>query len=457
MTLSHWRPQLTAADSPVYVQIVAALAADIHRGSLARGARLPTQRALADGIGVGIGTVTRAYAEAEARGLIEAVVGRGSFVARAPTVPDGDGLIDLSRNVSPMAPAAAALRGAMAALSRRADLAQRLDYAPDGGFEADRAAGSEWLRRMANFDRADARRLIVTAGAQQGIAVALAALCRPGDAVIVEAATFNGVKLVAAQMDLRITPVAMDAEGVTPEALDRAAAQSGARVAYLQPFQNPTARVMGLQRRRDIVETARRLGVVLIEDDLYGPHVAELGLPPLAELAPDQVAYVSGLSKSAAPGLRTGFLIAPDRHRAAALEALRASTFGAPTFGAALATQWIESGAAYDMFEAIRLELARRTELAKTALAEHLAPLTPKAGPHLWLPLGELEAERVAGQALRAGVRVTPPRAPFVDGVPVDGLRICLGAAPDLASLARGLAVIRAALTPGPAPSENVV
>jgi len=172
--------------------------------------------------------------------------------------------------------------------------------------------------------------------------------------VIVEAATFNGVKLVAAQMGLRITPAAMDAEGVTPDALDRAAAQSGARVAYLQPFQNPTARVMGLQRRRDIVEIARRRGVVLIEDDLYGPHVAELGLPPLAELAPDQVAYVSGLSKSTAPGLRAGFLIMPERHRAAALEAQRASTFGAPTFGAVLATQWIESGGAYEMFETIR-------------------------------------------------------------------------------------------------------
>jgi DNA-binding transcriptional MocR family regulator len=249
----------------------------------------------------------------------------------------------------------------------------------------------------------------------------------------------------------------MDAEGVTPQSLDRAAAQSGAGVAYLQPFQNPTARVMGLARRREIVEVAKGRGLVLIEDDLYGPHVAELGLPPLAELAPEQVAYISGLSKSTAPGVRTGYLIAPEHHRAAALEALRASTFGPPTFGAALATQWIESGVAFEVFEAMRRDLAQRTDLARTALADHVAPLKPSASPHVWLSLGELEAERVAGQALRAGVKVTPPRAPFVDGVPVDGLRICLGAAPDLATLARGLAVVRAALAPGPPPAENVV
>jgi DNA-binding transcriptional MocR family regulator len=345
----------------------------------------------------------------------------------------------------------------MADVSRRGDLAERLDYAPDGGFPADRQAGAAWLRRTANYERADERRLLVTAGAQQGIAVALAALCRPGDAAVVEAATFNGVKLIAAQMALRLVPAAMDGEGLTPQALERAALESGARVAYVQPFQNPTARVMGLQRRCEIVEAARRLGMVLIEDDLYGPHVAELGLPPLAELAPDDVAYVSGLSKSVSPGVRTGYLIPPERCHAAALDALRAGSFGAPTFGAVLATQWIESGGAFEVFDAIHRELRRRTALATSLLTGLIEPPRAGASPHVWLPLSELEAERVAGQALRAGVKLTPPRAPFVEGAPVDGLRICLGAAHDLATLERGLAIVRTALTPGRPASESVV
>jgi DNA-binding transcriptional MocR family regulator len=451
-----WRPEIGASEGAAYAQIVEALAADIERGALAQGARLPTHRALAEAIGVGVGTVTRAYAEAEARGLIEATVGRGSFVAAA-AAPDSDGPIDLSRNVAPIGPASAALRAAIAALSRRSDLAQRLDYAPDAGFAADRRAAATWLQRTANFDGADAAGVIVTAGAQQAIAVAVAALCRPGDTLIVEAATFNGVKLIAAQGGLTLAPAAMDGEGLTPDALDRAAVQSGARAAYLQPFQNPTARVMGLARRQEIVAVARRRGVVLIEDDLYGPHVAELGLPPLAALAPDQVAYVSGLSKSLAPGVRTGFLIPPERYRPAALEALRAATFGAPTFGAALATQWIESGAAFEVFATIQRELAARAVLASTALAGLIEPVRHSASPHLWAPLGELDAERVAGQALRAGVKVTPPRAPFVDGVGVDGLRICLGATADRKALERGLAILRACLLPGGGRQENIV
>ena len=454
--LTIWRPEL-GDDMPVYLQIAEALSADVRRGALAAGARLPTQRALADALGIGIGTVTRAYAEAETRGLIEAVVGRGSFVAGASPSSAGDGVIDLSRNVSPLGPAAAAFRSAVTALARRADLAQRIDYAPDAGFEADRLAGADWLRRAANFPNADTRRLIVTAGAQQAVVAALAATCRPGDALVVEEATFNGIKLAADHLGLRLVPAAMDAEGLTPDALDRAAAESGARAAYVQPFQNPTARVMSLSRRREIVRIAVRRGIVLIEDDLYGPTIADLDLPPLAELAPDQVAYVSGLGKSLAPGLRTGYLIPPDRLRAASLEALRAVAFGPPTLGVAIGTHWIEGGTAYDILNAVRRELAERLALATALLGPLVEPVRHGWGPHLWAPMGELESEQVAGQALRAGARVTPPRAPFVTGAPVSGLRICLGSPADLASLRLGLERLKGAMSPERMISENVV
>ena len=177
----------------------------------------------------------------------------------------------------------------------------------------------------------------------------------------------------------------------------------------------------------------------------------------LAALAPDAVAYISGLSKSLAPGVRTGFLLMPAPHQDAALEALRASTFGPPTLGAALATQWIESGIAFDIFAAVRRELARRTAVAVAALAGLAEPIRQSVTPHLWLPLGELEAERVAGHAMRSGVRVTPPSAPYAEGIPVEGLRVCLGAAPDIEALERGLSILRAALQPGHALGDHVV
>jgi DNA-binding transcriptional MocR family regulator len=451
-----WRPNIGGGDAPAYQRIVETLAADIERGALTPGARLPTQRALAHGLGLGIGTVTRAYSEAGQRGLIEGVVGRGSFVA-ATRAPAGDGSIDLSRNLPPMGPARATLRAALASLARRADLVERLDYAPDGGFAADRRAAAAWLARAANFPDADPARLIMTSGAQQGIFVALAAACRPGEALIVEEATFHGVKLAAAQAGLRLVPAEMDAEGVTPEALAKAVATSGARAAYVQPYQNPTARVMGLGRRQAIIDTAARLGVLLIEDDLYGPIVGALGLPPLAQLAPADVAYVSGLSKSLGPGLRHGFLMLPDALVGAGHDVLRVAAFGPPSFSAPIGTHWIETGEAFDILDAVRAELAGRTALAGRLLAGLIERPMSAATAHVWAPLGELDAERIAGAALRVGVRLTPPSAPFVEGAPVNGLRICLGAAPDARTLERGLAVVAALLRPGRGPSENVV
>ncbi len=452
-----WRPDIPPGDTPAYQRIVEALAADIERGALTPGARLPTQRALAHQLGLGIGTVTRAYTEAGLRGLIDGVVGRGSFVAAAARAPAVDGAVDLSRNIAPIGPARAALRAAMASLARRGDLAQRLDYAPNGGFPADRRAAAAWLARAANFPAADPARLIMTGGAQQALFVALAAACRPGEALIVEEATFHGVKLAAAQSGLRLAPAAMDAEGLTPEALARAAAETGARTAYVQTYQNPTARVMSLARRHAILDTAARAGVLLIEDDLFGPIVGQLGLPPLAELAPAEVAYVSGLSKTLAPGLRTGFLMLPERLVGPGHDALRVTAFGSPSFSAPIATHWIETGEAFEILDDVRAELTARTGLANRLLDGLIERPVSPATTHVWAPAGELDAERIAGAALRAGVRLTPPAAPFAAGVPISGLRICLGAAADARTLESSLAIVADLFQPGRVTSENVV
>ena len=117
-----WRPDIGGGDAPAYQRIVEALAADIERGALTPGARLPTQRALAHRLGLGIGTVTRAYAEAGQRGLIDGVVGRGSFVADDERARRATGPSTSPATCRRWRPAAAALRAAIAGLARRGDL-----------------------------------------------------------------------------------------------------------------------------------------------------------------------------------------------------------------------------------------------------------------------------------------------------------------------------------------------
>ena len=159
-----------------------------------------------------------------------------------------------------------------------------------------------------------------------------------------------------------------------------------------------------------------------------------------------------------APGLRVGYLVAPSAAvHARALEVLRAVAFGSPTLGALVATQWIETGEAFAILDAVRAELEARTDLARAILGGALEPLTQRRSSHMWLPMNELEAERVAGHAQRAGVHLTPPQAPFLPGVPVSGLRLCLGVPRDRATLRRGLELVRAALSPHAAGASDIV
>ena len=260
--MAGWTPTLPPGERPLYERLLDALREDIASGALGDGDRLPPQRDLAHRLGLGLGTVTRAYVEAEKAGLVQAHVGRGSFVrgvgvASRPAAED-PGPINLSQNIAPVGPGGERIAQTLARLQRRPDLLDNLAYAPSAGLEAHRRAFATWLSRTAGVERADWRQLICCAGAQHALSLALAALCRPGDEVLCEAATFPGARVLAAHAGYRLTGVAMDGEGLLPDALDQAAANGAKAVFVLPTLQNPTGRIMGAARRADIVAVARR-------------------------------------------------------------------------------------------------------------------------------------------------------------------------------------------------------
>jgi len=238
MTL--WSPRLATTDAPIYLRIADQLERDVAEGLLVTGSRLPTHRDLARLLGVTVVTVTRAYAEAAERGLVETTVGRGTFV-RAPRRESAAAAgreIDLSTN---------ALEGPPPAITK--ELAQRLagamatPYGAAGGTERHRAAGAVWIGRQ----RPDAvpERVLVTAGAQHAIHAALAALTKPGDLVLTEAVTYHGIKSIAALLHVRLEAVRVDRHGLIPDALEQPARRRGARALYVTPtLHNPTGRIM---------------------------------------------------------------------------------------------------------------------------------------------------------------------------------------------------------------------
>jgi DNA-binding transcriptional MocR family regulator len=442
-----WTPKLPDGREPLHERLLAALARDIDAGALPPGTRLPAQRDLAHAAGLGLGTVTRAFAAAEQRGLITARVGRGSFVAeRAP--PPAEAMIDLSRNLPPMGRAEALIGQAVARLQRRPDLATALAYAPRAGELAHRAAMAAWLAQVCGLRGLAPEQVILCGGAQQGMALALGAACRPGDTVLCEEATYMGLKPLAEAAGYRLVGVALDGEGMVPEALAAAAHLSGARAVYVLPtLQNPTARTMSPSRREAIAETARQLDLWIIEDDVYGLYAGSARHAPIAALAPERTFFVASLSKLVAPGLRAGVVVAPDRAgQDRILLALEGLFGGGDAFGRMIAAQWIEDGTAEAIAGENVVEAQARLALALEVLGPAAERPGGQASLHLWLPLAELEAERVAGRALRGGVQLTPPDAPLVGQGATRGLRLCLGGARQRERLEQGLRIVAGAI-----------
>lgn len=437
---SPWVPRLAEGDGPLLDRLVAALVDDIATGTVAVGARLPAHRDLAWRLGVGVGTVTRAYGILERRGLVRSERGRGMFV-----IGGGGGRrpwIDLSVNTPPQTLSDRLLAATFAALARDLDAASFSRYRPAIGAIEDRRTIARWLadQRL----EVPAERLLLTNGAQHALAVAFAVVCGPGGRLFTEAATYPGALTAAVMGGIALTGVAIDGEGMRPEALDAAlAATSGerGRAIYVTPtLHNPTTATMGVGRREDLVAVARAHDVAVVEDDVYSLFTPP-GLPTLAELAPERVAYVNGFSKTLNPGLRLGFLVPPAGLVERTIRALQATQSMTSPFACAMVERWIVDGTARSIADSIRREAAARVDLAREVLPGLVAPASDP-GFHVWLPLPSAVAERTARAAALDGVAMTPPEEVAVDpALAPTGFRLCLGG-PNRVELVEALAVV---------------
>jgi DNA-binding transcriptional MocR family regulator len=452
--MTSWKPEDLSPRGPVYLAIADTLARDVDAGLLRPGERLPTHRALARTLGVNVVTVTRAYAEAARRGLVEGEVGRGTFVSRRevatgshlPLQPDR-GLIDFRFNLPALGEGVhdpAALLSSLVA-----DGVDPLEarYVP-AGLPEHRAAGAAWMGRS-GLD-ADPERTLVTSGGQHAMSVAFATLTAPGDTILTEELTYPGVKALAGLQHLRTLPVALDEEGLVPAALETACRKSNPKVLYCMPtLQNPTGIVWSEARRHEVLEVARRYGLVVVEDDTTA-FLVEDPPPPLAALAPEDVLYLTSVSKSLGAGLRIGYLHLPRRERRE-LEAL-AERFGANIAAqnwmtapilAELVARLIEGGEADRIVAWRRKECRRRRHLLDRALGDHGSASDPRSS-FVWLPLPEpWRSEDFAEEARRAGVAVNTSEA-FVVGrahAPHTA-RICIGTPRDRGEVERGLAIL---------------
>jgi DNA-binding transcriptional MocR family regulator len=421
----------------VYRAIADAIDEDVQKGALRAGTRLPPHRDLADRLGVTVTTITRAYTEATRRGLIAGHVGRGTFIRGTAQTDDEpqDGPLDLSINILMPDKEVAVLEKHLFA-RRVLPWTQLLGYVPARGHLRHRQAMAAWLATC-GFP-ADPERIVLTAGAQHAVAVALTAVTKPGDTLLVEDLTYSGARLVAQQIGLKLRGVAMDAEGLRAEALESAIRATRARVLYCMPrLQNPTSAVMPERRRRQLAAIAEKHKLVVIEDDTYGFLSPER--EPLAALLPARTIFVTSLSKCLFPGLRLGCAVPPASLVDRITSAVWATMINTSPIGADIMSSWIEDGTAARIADWKRHEIAARQQMARRLLQGERLQTQPSS-PHIWLQLpAKWDSDTFTAHARSRGVVVNAAREFAVTDVQPRGIRLCVGTPRTRAGLEQAL------------------
>ena len=455
------------ADSsePLYRQLSSALLEGLRAGRIRLGERLPSERDYAAQLGMSRTTVTAAYQELKDLGLLRGHVGRGVVVVASDTDQAQPGAVPwlqigarFTRFAAPTAPAHGATtvpladgwlhptlvpRAALAASAARAAARTELlgVTAPALGLPALREALARMLQ--AHGLRLGAPEVIVTGGAQHGLNVVARALLGPGDTAVVESPCWHGAFRAFRAAGAEVVGVPMDHEGMDPDALEDMLVRVRPKLVYLIPtLQCPTGRLMGLERRKRLLQLCERFRTPILESHVYGDLVFGTAPPSLKQLDGAGLVIQQGsASKCISPALRLGWLVAPPG-AVGLLGAAKASLdLSTPAMTQATLADFLDSGACEPHLQRLRKELARRQDTLLRALARHCPELRLTAsagGPYLWAALpsglngGAVElAASTEGVAVRGGEAFLPEQ-----GVS-SHLRLC-HASPDFDQLATG-------------------
>ena len=455
---SSWIPSLEGAGGPKYLAIADAIAKAISAGSLTPGDKLPPQRNLAYDLGVTLGTVTRAYSEARRRGLVGGEVGRGTYVQTVDAKrPDGfitvpplrTGEINFAHATGLPGRPGQKLAQTLAEMATLPDLHDLANYQFDTGLLRHREAGARGAGRAGA--PCDADTIAIVNGAQHGIVVTLMALVKPGDTVLAEALAYPGFIQIAQQLGLKLEPVAMDDEGILPDALAEVHARTSSRVLYCMPgVHNPTAATMSPERKQQLADRLRALDMIAIEDDVWS-GISDNWPPPLASFAPERTYHITSLSKSMAGGLRVGYVTAARERIGRIRSMVRLTGWLTAPVMAEIASRWIDDGTGDELARWQREAVTERYAIADEYLA-HLDPVYHPSGHYVWFHLPEpwraadfqAEAEArgvllLTGEAFAVG-RAAAPHA----------VRLGIGKPDTVEDVRRGLDILSDILHAGP-------
>lgn len=463
-----WNPELQNSKGPKYIAIADALAQDISAGKLKEGDRLPPHRDLAYRLKVTVGTISRAYLEAEKRGLVRGEIGRGTFIKkdtfdkerqvfRMPCSVDfgktsdteditnpNQGLIDFAMNFYASAEwREKLLKDVMTNIVNTTRLSPLFMYQAHRGMRPHCQAGAKFIS-MHGVKNVDFEQVLVCSGAQHALSVSFSSLHNPGDVIATEALTYPGVKAIAAQQSLKLLGLDMDEEGLIPEALEEACQKQNIKSLYCIPnYQNPTTTILSQERRRKIADIAEKYNLMVIEDDVFGV-LNQKEHEPIANLIPHRTVFITSCSKTISPGLRVGYLLTPKAYISKMENAILSTLWMVPPFLAEAAKVIIDDGLVEKLAEHQIQNAQERQKIVRQYFPQlngkNLLPVY-----HVWLPFsGEWSNSELVHAAAEKGIKIFSSEAFSVNPkLAPKAIRLCIGGIPSMDLLKQGLCELR--------------
>ncbi|WP_434213395.1 PLP-dependent aminotransferase family protein [[Pseudomonas] boreopolis] len=291
-----------------------------------------------------------------------------------------------------------------------------LQYGPTEGF----APLREWIAERLGRAGAAIRpsQVLVTTGSQQGLDLLGKVFIDEGSKVLVEAPSYLGALQAFSLFQPAFSPMASDEQGVVVDALTPGQLAGGRFMYCLPNFQNPTGRRLPGERRTALVAKAAEAGVPIVEDDPYGElYYAGEPLPSLLSMNPDGVVYMGSFSKVLAPGLRLGYVVAPEAVLGKLVQAKQAADLHTPSFSQRIVHEVVRDGFLDQHIPTIRALYGRQCELMLDALDRHFPEQVrwnrPEGGMFIWVTLPEgIDSTALLARAIECNVAFVPG-APF--------------------------------------------
>ena len=291
-----------------------------------------------------------------------------------------------------------------------------LQYGPTEGYTPLR----EWVAARLSRNGASIRpsQVLITTGSQQGLDLLGKVLIDEGSKVLVETPSYLGALQAFSLFQPAFSSMPADEQGIVTDALTPELL-AGARFMYCLPnFQNPTGRRMPLERRKALLEKAIAAGVPVVEDDPYGAlSYSGEELPSLLSLAPEHVIYMGSFSKVLVPGLRLGYVVAPEELLGKLVQAKQASDLHTPSFTQRIVYEAVQDGFLDQHIPEIRTLYAHQCELMLAALERYFPAearwTRPDGGMFIWVTLPEgVDSAALLAKSIEQNVAFVPG-APF--------------------------------------------